>query len=79
MSKKNIHTVYNSDRGMWETKKEGQQKPISSSHTKETAEEKSIREAKNAGVEHVIHNKDGKISDKDSYGRDPNPPIDRKH
>ncbi len=79
MSKKNIHTVYNSDRGMWETKKEGQQKPVSSSHTKETAEEKSIREAKKAGVEHVIHNKDGKISDKDSYGKDPNPPKDRKN
>lgn len=64
---------------MWETKKEGQQKPVSSSHTKETAEEKSIREAKKAGVEHVIHNKDGKISDKDSYGKDPNPPKDRKN
>lgn len=79
MTKKNIHTVYNKDRKMWETKKEGQEKPLASSHTKETAEEKSIREAKKAGVEHVIHNKDGKISDKDSYGKDPNPPKDKKH
>lgn len=79
MAKKNIHTVYNNDRKMWETKKEGQAKPLSSSHTKEAAEEKSIRVAKKAGVEHVIHNKDGKISDKDSYGKDPNPPKDKKH
>lgn len=79
MIKRNIHTVHNSDRGMWETKKEGQTKPLSSSHTKATAEEKSVREAKKAGVEHVIHNMDGKISDKDSYGNDPVPPKDTKH
>jgi hypothetical protein len=79
MPKKNIHTVFNSDRKMWETKKEGQEKPLSSSHKKETAMEKSVVEAKKTEVEHVIHNKDGKISDKDSYGKDPNPPIDQKH
>ena len=50
MAKKNIHTVFNKERKMWETKKEGQEKPIASSHTKEAAEEKSIREAKKAGV-----------------------------
>lgn len=79
MSKKNIHTVYNSERQMWETKKEGQATPLSSSYTKAVAEEKSVREAKRAEVEHVIHNKDGKISDKDSYGPDPVPPEDKKH
>lgn len=62
---------------MWETKKEGQAKPLASSYTKSVAEEKSVREAKKAEVEHVIHNKDGKISDKDSYGKDPNPPKDK--
>lgn len=79
MTKRNIHTVYNKDREMWETKKEGQTKPLSSSHTKVVAEEKSVREARKAEVEHVIHNKDGKISDKDSYGSDPVPPVDKKH
>lgn len=79
MTKRNIHTVYNKDREMWETKKEGQAKPLASSHTKTAAEEKSVREAKKAEVEHVIHNKDGKISDKDSYGNDSHPPIDKKH
>jgi len=79
MTKKNIHTVYNIGREMWETKKEGQSKPLASSYAKATAEEKSIKEAKRAEVEHVIHNKNGRISDKDSYGKDPNPPIDKKH
>ena len=77
MAKKNIHTVYNDDRKMWETKKEGQKKPLSSSRTKANAQAKSIMEARKAKSEHVIHNKDGKISDKDSYGRDPNPPKDK--
>lgn len=79
MPKKNIHTVFNKERDMWETKKEKQEKPISSSHTKENAMEKSIKLAKKLEVEHVIHNKDGKISDKDSYGQDPNPPKDKKN
>lgn len=77
MSKRNIHTTYNKDRGIWETKLEGQKKPLASSKTKTTAQQKSIREAKKREVEHVIHNIDGKISDKDSYGNDPNPPRDR--
>lgn len=79
MSKRNIHTVYNRDRDMWETKLEKKDSPLSSSHTKNTAMDKSIREAKSREVEHVIHNKDGKISDKDSYGKDPNPPKDQQH
>lgn len=78
MVKRNIHTIYNDDRVMWETKKEGQAKPLASSHTKVVAERKSIKEAKEAGVEHIIHNKEGKITDKDSYGNDPIPPRDKK-
>jgi len=77
--KKNIHTVYNKDRKMWESKKEGEKDPFASSHTKEAAEKKSVAEAKKDQVEHVIHNKDGKISDKDSYGNDSNPPKDKVH
>ena len=79
MAKKNVHTVFNKERGMWETKKEGQQKPIASSQTKENAMIKSVKLAKKLEVEHVIHNKDGKISDKDSYGNDPFPPKDKKN
>lgn len=79
MNKKNVHTVFNQDRKLWETKIEKQEKPLSSSHTKSTAEEKSVKLAKDLGVEHIIHNKDGKISARESYGNDPNPPKDKEH
>ncbi len=35
--------------------------------------------ARNQQSELVIHGRDGKIQDKDSYGNDPCPPRDRKH
>ncbi len=79
MSKKNIHTVYNKIKGTWETKREGQTNPLFSFDTKEKAMKKSIEIAKLDRVEHVIHKMDGTISDKDSYGNDPNPPKDKKH
>lgn len=79
MAKKDIHTVYNKEKKMWETKLEGQDKPLSRSRLKETAKEKSIREAKKRKVEHVIHKRDGRIQDSDSYGNDPHPPKDKKH
>lgn len=78
MTKKNIHTVFNKQTEKWDTKREGQKEPLASSNTKLVAQEKSTKQAKKDGVEHVIHNKDGKISDKDSYGKDPYPPKDRK-
>jgi len=37
---KNIHTVYNSGRHIWENKKEGVEKPLSSHRTKENALDK---------------------------------------
>lgn len=77
MSKHNIHTVP-SDKG-WAVKQEGQPYPLSQSRTKEEAEKIAVTFAKAYGVEHVIHGKDGKIQDKDSYGHDPHPPIDKKH
>lgn len=78
MAKKNIHTVFNKGTKKWDTKVEGQKEPLASSPTKLVAQKKSTEEAKKTGVEHIIHNMDGKISDKDSYGKDPNPPKDRK-
>jgi hypothetical protein len=74
---KNIHTVYKD--GKWISIREGQDKPLSSHETKKDAEIASVRQAKKDKVEHVIHGRDGKIQDKDSYGNDPNPPKDKKH
>jgi len=44
--KKNIHTVYDSKRKMWETKEEKTEKPLKSAHTKEQALKNSAKVAK---------------------------------
>lgn len=71
---KNIHTVYNRDSEMWENKKEGNPKPLSSHHTKENALDKGEKIAEKAEVEHIIHLKKGPIQERNSYGNDPFPP-----
>ena len=74
MAKKNIHTTYDSSKHTWKTLVEGQSKPIKTARTKKRAMKNSVVEAKRRSVEHIIHNRDGKISEKDSYGNDPFPP-----
>ena len=71
---KNIHTVFNSDRRMWENKREGNDQPLSSHHTKENAQDRGEKIAEERKVEHFIHGKDGKIQERNSYGNDPFPP-----
>ena len=77
MVKKNIHTVPLGNK--WAVKKEGIEKPISIHNTKTTAQGKGASLARKAHVEHVIHGRNGKIQDKDSYGKDPCPPKDKNH
>ena len=77
MRNKNIHTVPFGNK--WAVKKEGIEDPISTHNTKDVAMNKGAAEAKKAHVEHVIHGKNGRIQDKDSYGNDPCPPKDKKH
>jgi hypothetical protein len=43
------------------------------------ATERAREIAINQRSEVVIHRRDGRIRDSDSYGNDPNPPRDRKH
>ncbi len=74
--KQNIHTVP-SENG-WVVKLAKTEFPLSQHRTKEEAVKTGASLAKSFGVEHVIHGKDGKIQDKDSYGRDPLPPRDTR-
>lgn len=76
MAKKNQHVVHRPDG--WAVRGEGNTKDTVKTETKREAIEAAKEIAKNNGAEVVIHGKDGKIQDKDSYGRDPNPPKDRK-
>jgi len=80
MSKKNNqHVVPNKNGNGWGIKGENNGKYTRVIDTKKEATNIARGIAKNQEVELVIHNKDGKISDKDSYGNDPYPPKDTKH
>jgi hypothetical protein len=75
--KRNIHVVPSGNR--WAVKKAGINKPVSTHKSQELARKSAVPLAKQNKSEVVIHSRDGKIRDKDSYGPDPHPPKDRKH
>ena len=75
--KKTIHIVPSGTR--WAVKQAGTKKPVSTHKTQELARQSAVPLAKVNKSEVVIHGRDGKIRDKDSYGADPHPPKDEKH
>ncbi len=77
MPKKNIHIVPAGDR--WAVKKEGLDNPLSTHRTKALADQQARPQARKDKVELVIHGRNGRIQDKDSFGNDPCPPRDKKH
>lgn len=76
--KKNQHVVPDKNGG-WNVKGAGNSKSTAHTDNKQDAIEIAREIAKNQQSELVIHGKDGRIQDKDSYGPDPNPPKDTKH
>lgn len=76
--KRDIHVVPHKDGG-WATKKEGSSRAGSRHSTQRDAIDKARDQAKRERTEVVIHRKDGRIRDSDSYGSDPFPPRDKKH
>jgi hypothetical protein len=65
-----VHTVYRD--GRWVNSLEGDQAPLPDSfETKEDAVEEGRGEARRRQTEHVIHNQDGSIAERNSYGNDP--------
>lgn len=77
MAKKNIHIVPSGDR--WAVKKEGINKPLSTHGTKSLADRVARLQAQRSQTELIIHGRNGRIQDKDSFGKDPCPPKDKKH
>jgi len=74
---KNQHVV---PRGNgWAVRGEGNKKDTAHTDNKKPAEDIARDIARNQGGEVVIHGRNGRIQDKDSYGNDPNPPKDNKH
>jgi uncharacterized protein YdaT len=78
MAGKNQHVVPTPN-GNWGVRGEGNSKITKETSTQTQAIEMAREIAKNQGSEVVIHRKDGTIRDKDSYGKDPYPPKDKKH
>jgi len=73
MSGKSTHVVPNPNGG-WEIKQSGGQRSSGHHELKQDAIDRARQISNNQKTELVIHNKDGKISRKDSHGNDPFPP-----
>lgn len=72
MSKKNQHVVPHS--GGWAVKGEGNAKASSVHSTQSAAESAARQSAVRTGSEVFIHGRDGRIRERNTYGRDPFPP-----
>lgn len=65
--------------GDWRLRRDGSERSSGIFDTQGEAADRGRGLARDAGVDLVIHGRDGKIRSKDSYGNDPNPPKDREH
>lgn len=69
-----VHTVPAASGTGWWNKVDG--RVLSRHRVKYEAVEAGREIAKRLGAEHTIHREDGVITEKNSYGNDPNPPKD---
>ena len=74
---KRIHIVPADDG--WAVKREKSERASAKTDTKSKADAIGRAIARKENGELIIHGKNGKIQDSDSFGNDPVPPIDRKH
>jgi hypothetical protein len=74
MAHKNIHTTYSQQDKNWRNISEGSSKPSKVFETKTEAQAAGRQQAVNNKSEHLIHNQDGKIAQRNSYGNDDFPP-----
>ena len=68
------HHVVRNPSGGWDVKRAGGDRASGHFDTKHDAIEQGRQISRNQGTELRIHNRDGRISQSDSHGRDPNPP-----
>ena len=67
-----VHTVPHGDG--WANRRAGSQRVSNTAQTKAEAQAKGREMAKQDKTEHIIHNKDGEIGSRNSYGNDSYPP-----
>jgi len=73
VSKETTHVVPNPNSG-WDVKKGGAKRATKHYDNKKDAINRARQISKNKKSELIIHNKDGRIAQKDSHGNDPFPP-----
>lgn len=71
---KNVHVTKSKDGSGWSTKTETSKKAYKTAPTQKEAIEIGKKIAKNNNSELLIHGKNGKIREKNSYGNDKFPP-----
>lgn len=67
-----VHTVPHGD--AWANRREGADRVSKTYETKAEAQAAGRAAAKRGSTEHVIHKRDGRIGEKNSYGPDRHPP-----
>ena len=72
MTSRNQHVVPHPDG--WAVKPEKGQKASSVHATQQEAIDRGRRSAQNQGTELLIHGRDGRIRERNTYGPDPHPP-----
>jgi len=71
---KDVHTVPNPSGSGWVNEQAG--RVVSHHQRKDTAVDHGRNLARATETEHIIHNQDGRIGRRNSYGGDPFPPRD---
>ena len=67
-----IHTIFRNYE--WVNVREGSRRALGKYPTKAAAQADGRSRAMRDKVEHIVHNKDGQIAIRNSYGSDPMPP-----
>nr|MCW2728571.1 hypothetical protein [Aeromicrobium sp.] len=69
MPKGDVETYFHGTE--WHNRIEGEEAPFHTSDTRERAVAAGKEEAKARKVEHLVHNQDGTVGERESYGNDP--------
>jgi hypothetical protein len=73
MAKKQpVHTVPHGDG--WANRREGSSRVAKTFTRKAEAQAAGRQTARREKTEHIIHNRDGSVGSRNSYGNDPSPP-----
>lgn len=65
------HRVMPHKDGGWQVKRDGGKRASHVTETKAEAERRGREISRNQGTEFQVHNRDGKIAESDSHGKDP--------